>query len=83
VSLRGDGGVIMLNISDDGTGFDPYLLQAGYDPFERGFGLFSIREQLQHHGGTFELDSAPGRGSSLTIVMPLAMTFEPSEEVSP
>ena len=82
VSIQGDGDLIMLNISDDGIGFDPDLLQAGYDPFERGFGLFSIREQLQHYGGTFNVDSTPGRGSSLTIVMPLAMTTEPAEEVS-
>ena len=83
LSLRGDGAAIMVKISDDGTGFDPELLQTGYDPFERGFGLFSIREQLQHHGGTFEVDYGPGRGSEMTIVMPLAMTAEPSEEVSP
>ena len=72
VSLRGDGAVIQVTISDDGSGFDPDLLQTGYDPFERGFGLFSIREQLQHHGGRFEVDSAPGRGSEVTIEMPLA-----------
>jgi signal transduction histidine kinase len=71
----------MIKISDDGTGFDPDLLQSGYDPFESGFGLFSIREQLEHRGGTFEVDSGPGRGSTVTIVMPLAMTAQPAEEV--
>jgi signal transduction histidine kinase len=81
VSLRGDGAAIMIKISDDGTGFDPDLLQSGYDPFESGFGLFSIREQLEHRGGTFEVDSGPGRGSTVTIVMPLAMTAQPAEEV--
>jgi PAS domain S-box-containing protein len=74
VSLRGDGAMIMVKISDDGIGFEPDLLQAGYDPFERGFGLFSVREQLQHQGGTFEIDSGPDRGSEVTIVMPLSMT---------
>jgi PAS domain S-box-containing protein len=82
VSLQGDGAVIIIKISDDGTGFDPFLLQAGYDPLEHGFGLFSIREQLQHRGGTFDVDSALGRGSTVTIVMPLSMTTEPVEEVS-
>jgi len=81
VSLRGDDAAIMIKISDDGTGFDPDLLQSGYDPFESGFGLFSIREQLEHRGGTFEVDSGPGRGSTVTIVMPLAMTAQPAEEV--
>jgi signal transduction histidine kinase len=71
----------MVKISDDGIGFDPDLLQFGYDPFESGFGLFSIREQIEHRGGMFEVDSAPGRGSAVTIVMPLAMTAQPAEEV--
>ena len=82
VSLRSDGAVIKVKILDDGTGFDPELLQTGYDPFVRGFGLFSIREQLQHQGGTFEIDSGPGRGSAVTIVMPLSMAGKPEEEVS-
>jgi signal transduction histidine kinase len=82
VSLRRDGAVIKVKLSDDGTGFDPELLHTGYDPIERGFGLFSIREQLQHHGGTFEIDSGSGCGSAVTIVMPLAMADKPEEEVS-
>ena len=82
VSLHGDDATIMVKISDDGTGFDPTLLQTGYDPFESGFGLFSIREQLGQYGGTFEVDSNPGRGSGVTISMPLSMTTEPRKEVS-
>ena len=82
VSLRGDDATIMVKISDDGTGFDPTLLQTGYDPFESGFGLFSIREQLRQYGGTFKVDSNPGHGSEVTISMPLAMTTEPRKEVS-
>ena len=81
LSLRGDGAAIMVKISDDGTGFDPDLLRAGYDPFKRGFGLFSIREQLQHHGGMFEVDPTPGCGSVLTIVMPLTIAADLAEEV--
>ena len=81
VSLKGDGAAIMVKISDDGTGFDPNLLQSGYDPLESGFGLFSIREQLEHRGGMFEVDSGPGRGSAVSIVMPLTMTAQPAEEV--
>jgi PAS domain S-box-containing protein len=81
LSLRGDGAAIMVKISDDGRGFDPDLLRAGYDPFKRGFGLFSIREQLQHHGGMFEVDPTPGCGSVLTIVMPLTIAADLAEEV--
>ena len=82
LSLYGDDATIMVKISDDGTGFDPTLLQAGYDPFESGFGLFSIREQLRQYGGTFKVDSNSGHGSGVTISMPLSMTTEPRKEVS-
>ena len=82
VSLRGDDATIMVKISDDGKGFDPILLQTGYDPFESGFGLFSIREQLRQYGGTFKVDSNPGHGGEVIISMPLAMTTEPRKEAS-
>ena len=60
------------SISDDGTGFDLDLLHTGYDPFESGFGLFSIREQLNLTAVRSKSIPAPGRGSAVTIVMPLA-----------
>jgi PAS domain S-box-containing protein len=80
LSIGGDAATIMIKITDDGIGFDPALLQAGYDPLDRGFGLFSIREQVQHLDGVLEVDSTPGRGSSVTVVMPLAKTTLPAKE---
>lgn len=74
VYIQSDGDLITIEISDDGVGFDQTELQGAVDPFERGFGLFSIREQLQHYGGTFLVDSAPNRGSVMTIVLPLTTT---------
>jgi signal transduction histidine kinase len=83
MSLSGNEDMVLVKISDDGTGICSDLLQAGYDPMERGFGLFSIREQLTQYNGTFEIDSNPGRGSSVTIALPLKPTTEPKKEVSP
>ena len=68
--------MIKINISDDGVGFEQTVLENGFDPVERGFGLFSIREQLQHYGGTFEIASVPNRGSAVTIALPLPNTTE-------
>lgn len=62
--------LITLKITDDGAGFDPMLLRKGFDPVERGFGLFSIQEQLQHLGGTMEIDSSPNQGSTVKIRLP-------------
>jgi len=68
--------MIKIKISDDGVGFEQTVLENGFDPVERGFGLFSIREQLQHYGGTFKIASVPNRGSAVTIALPLPNTTE-------
>jgi signal transduction histidine kinase len=63
------GGRVRVEVADDGAGFDPERprrdeTQAG------GFGLFSIRERLELLGGAMEVDSAPGKGTRITILTP-------------
>lgn len=64
VSVRGENGRILLNVQDDGSGFDPKRV--------RGLGLLGMEERVRHLGGTFEIDSKPGRGTLLHIALPLA-----------
>ncbi len=61
---------IHLSVADNGKGFDPDgLRQQG--PEEMSFGLFSIQERMAHLGGCMELASAPGQGTSVTLVVPV------------
>jgi signal transduction histidine kinase len=56
-------------VKDDGRGFDP---RAALDrKGERGLGLIGMRERLSALGGQFTIDSAPGRGTELRIIIPL------------
>lgn len=64
VSVRGQDGQILLNVQDDGSGFDPRRV--------RGLGLLGMEERVRHLGGKFEIDSRPGRGTLLHIALPLA-----------
>jgi PAS domain S-box-containing protein len=64
-----DGRVRIL-VSDDGAGFDPEPVRAR-EGTSGSFGLFSLRERLELLGGQFEVDSAPGRGASFTMIAPL------------
>lgn len=64
ISVRGQDGKILLNVQDDGSGFDPQRV--------RGLGLLGMEERVRHLGGTFEIDSRPGRGTLLHIALPLA-----------
>ncbi|WP_243323694.1 sensor histidine kinase [Geothrix sp. SG200] len=53
-----------LRVEDDGKGFDPAAGAAGY-------GLRSIRETLGKLRGHMDIDSGPGRGTRITIILPL------------
>ena len=56
-------------VKDDGRGFDPQEVTARKG--ERGLGLIGMRERLSAVGGQFTIDSAPGRGTDLRIIIPL------------
>jgi len=67
---RGADGRVRIQVSDDGVGFDPEAVRAR-EGTSGSFGLFSLRERLELLGGQFEVDSAPGRGASFTMIAPL------------
>lgn len=67
VSLSADPAEVALCVSDDGKGFDYERLLLE----ERGgFGLMSIRDRAVRLGGSFSVDSEPGRGTTVTMELP-------------
>ncbi|HEX7717140.1 MAG TPA: GAF domain-containing sensor histidine kinase, partial [Marmoricola sp.] len=65
VHLQQSDAGLELRVSDDGAGFDPRLDRP------RHLGLRTMRERADAIGGTFAIDSAPGRGSTVTVFVPL------------
>ncbi|MFZ5447208.1 MAG: PAS domain S-box protein [Thermodesulfobacteriota bacterium] len=66
---REDNGVI-IEVEDDGVG----IKDAVRDPrlkSDSGFGLFSIRERLHYLGGQVHVESENGRGTRITLMVPL------------
>lgn len=63
------GDQVVLDIADDGTGFDPAAPVSGE---QRGHGLPAMRARLRQLGGTLTVESAPGEGTVLSAVVPLA-----------
>jgi signal transduction histidine kinase len=59
---------IDLTVADNGKGFDSRLV--------RGMGLLGMEERVTHLGGTFQVNSKPGQGTSLLIELPLAAPVE-------
>lgn len=71
VSVRDLPASVQVTIEDDGSGFDAVdMEQFGHTG---GLGLIGIRERAQQLGGTFQIDTAPGRGTRLTVEMPAAV----------
>ena len=60
---------IILIIEDNGLGFEvPSKLPKRE---KGGFGLVGMRERASLIGGTFEIESAPGKGTTVFIRVPL------------
>jgi signal transduction histidine kinase len=55
-------GQVLLRVRDDGTGFDPAR--------GRGHGLTSMRSRVAGTGGTLDVSSAPGIGTTVTVEVP-------------
>ena len=55
-----------LEIEDDGIGFDPSDLKPGH------YGLHTMAERVAQVKGEFSVDSAPGRGTTIRVVIPTA-----------
>ena len=72
VSVSRFGEDIRILVEDDGVGFDNAALEIR-PPAGAGFGLFSIRERLGCLGGQIAIDSQPGRGTRITLSVPLSI----------
>jgi PAS domain S-box-containing protein len=70
VSIRKHNQKMCVKIQDDGIGFKVTNADSK-TPEAMRFGLFSIREQLDHLGGSLSIESEPGRGTAATAVVPL------------
>ncbi len=62
-----DDGTVRLEVCDDGRGAG---LPEGLTPRSTGFGLVGLRERAERVGGRLDVESAPGRGSTLRVAVP-------------
>jgi PAS domain S-box-containing protein len=69
VTIGREGNLIRIQVVDDGIGLG--LPPGAPLSSARGFGLFSIRERLKCLGGLLEVESEPGRGTTVTLLVPL------------
>jgi PAS domain S-box-containing protein len=75
VTLAVDGGAVHLAIADDGTGFVPHEVRR-----TGGLGLAGIEERARMLGGQCRIESSPGTGTEIDVIVPLPAppTAEPA-----
>src|SRR5437868_9008542 len=63
----------VLHVTDDGMGFD--LVKAARH--KKSVGLLSMRERAELIGGTLQIQSTPGKGTAVTLLLPVEKKVEP------
>jgi len=76
VRTRPSGLGVVLELIDTGPGMDTETLSKAFRAFYTtkqggsGLGLPTARKIIEAHGGTIDMESAPGRGTKVTIWLP-------------
>ena len=65
VRLRNLGDQVELTVKDNGHGFDTSALPAG------SFGIVGMAERARLAGGSFQVESIPGRGTTIIVLLPV------------
>jgi CheY-like chemotaxis protein len=74
VTMVQRSGSLAITVRDEGAGFDPAVPHVFSGTMPSKFGLFSIRERMRALGGSFDIQSSPGQGTTATLVLPLSGT---------
>ncbi|UCH34558.1 MAG: HAMP domain-containing protein [Armatimonadota bacterium] len=69
VRLRREPDTVRLTVTDDGVGFDTAAVTRS-DGTLKGIGLLSMERRAEELGGTFRIESAPGRGTTVYVTVP-------------
>ncbi|WP_346151718.1 sensor histidine kinase [Nonomuraea recticatena] len=66
--------LVVLDIYDDGRGFDPAQTQVG--TAGTGYGLRAMRDRVTALGGSLTIESTPGEGTAVAATLPLPFSEE-------
>jgi two-component system NtrC family sensor kinase len=79
-------GAFTVSIEDSGVGMSAEILARAFDMFfttkpqGTGLGMAIARSVIERHGGELRIDSAPGRGTSVSVRLPIDGRFPPESE---
>ncbi len=79
VDASTEGGTLRVRVRDDGSGMSPEVQARLFEPFfttkdegrGTGLGLSICKQIVEGHGGTLQVESAEGEGTTMTVSLPL------------
>lgn len=83
LTTRIEGARLLVVVQDTGEGFTPQALEKVAQPFFTtkshgvGLGMFAAKQILEAHGGTLLVESAQGKGTTITVALPIASAVQP------
>ena len=80
VEVARQDGMLVVRIADNGVGFDTSSIENNYD--ERGsFGMVNMKERAALLDGTLDVQSKPGKGTTIIVSIPAQEPFDESADV--
>jgi signal transduction histidine kinase len=74
---------VVLDVRDDGRGFDPARAAATPPGRAGGFGLVAMRQRIESVSGTLDVESEPGLGTAISARVPVTPAGRPAEPARP
>lgn len=71
VTLTESENDLVINVKDEGKGFDTRIVEARSMNIESGRGFFNMYERTEYVNGHLEINSDPGKGTSVMLTVPV------------
>lgn len=71
---------LVVEVIDDGNGFDARLVEERSVNFESGRGLFNMYERSEYINGRLQLNTEPGKGTSVKLTVPIRTSVQIESE---
>jgi signal transduction histidine kinase len=67
---------LIVEVKDDGNGFDTRLVDERSVNIESGSGLFNMHERSEYVNGNLKIETGPGKGTTVRLTVPIRISAQ-------